>query len=240
MTDPYLALARRFGDALSRDEALARYTVARLGGPADALLIAQTTGDLADAVALAHDSGIPWIILGGGANVLIADAGFRGLVIVNHAKAARIEETTGEVVAESGANLTTLARRCMGAGLAGLEWAVNVPGTIGGAVINNAGAHGGDMAHIVREIEVFSLKDAPQVERWPVERMGYAYRSSALKGVRGQVVVLSGTLRLEPGHDPAALNAQADEFVAHRKRTQPPARAWAACSKTHPATTRAA
>jgi UDP-N-acetylmuramate dehydrogenase len=234
MSDPYRALARRFGDALRRDESLARYTVARLGGPADALLIARTVGDLVDAATLAHQGAIPWIILGGGANVLVADAGWRGLVIVSHARAARIEETSGQVVAESGANLTTLARHCMSAGLAGLEWAVNVPGTVGGAVVNNAGAHGGDMAQIVREIQVFSLRETPQVERWPVERMQYAYRHSALKGVRGQYVVLSATLRLEVGHDPGALNARADGFVAHRKQTQPPGASLGSMFKNPP------
>src|SRR5574340_897526 len=104
MTDPYESLYERFGAALKRDEPLARYTVARLGGPADALVVANSTGDLTDAVALAGRTGMPWIVLVGGANVLVADAGYRGLVIVNHSKGVRIEET-GQVVAESGAGL---------------------------------------------------------------------------------------------------------------------------------------
>ena len=233
MTDPFLPLIDRFGSALKRDESLTRYTVARLGGPADALLAANNTSDLKDAVLLAHQHAIPWIILGGGTNVLIADAGVRGLVIVNQTKGTHFENG-GRVVAESGASLSTLARRCMNQGLSGLEWAVNVPGTVGGATVNNAGAHGGDMAGSVSWIEIFCLEDRPHIEVWSVGQMKYAYRMSALKGSRGRYVVLETTLKLDPGHDPDALNAKADEFVGHRKRTQPPGASLGSIFKNPP------
>ncbi len=175
----FTPLQARFGDALQRDEPLARFTVARLGGPADALLVARSRADLVDAVTLAHDAGIPWLVLGGGANVLVADAGVRGLVIVNRAKDVQIGDD-GRVVAESGASLSTLGRRCMSRGLAGLEWAVNVPGTVGGAVVNNAGAHGGSMAAVVREVALLHAGESVTQERWDVARLDYAYRHSAL------------------------------------------------------------
>lgn len=220
-SDVYTTLHERFGTALKRNESLVRHTVARLGGPADALLAANSTNDLTDAVTLAHRAGLPWLVLGSGANVLFADAGFRGLVIVNQAKGIRFEDG-GRVQAESGTSLSTLARRCMNQGFSGLEWAVNVPGTVGGAVVGNAGAHGGDMADSVCWVEVFSLEDRPHVEMWGVSQMHYTYRGSVLKGSRDRFVVLAATLVLSPGHEPDALNARADEFVAHRKRTQPP------------------
>jgi UDP-N-acetylmuramate dehydrogenase len=233
MTDPYQSLFDRFGTALKRDEPLARYTVARLGGPADALLIANSTNDLSDAVMLAHREGLPWIILGGGANVLIADAGYRGLVVVNHTKGVRFEES-GRVVAESGASLATLARRCINQGLAGLEWAVNIPGTVGGAVVNNAGAHGGDMAGSVRWVEIFSLEDRPHTEVWGVSQMQYGYRSSVLKSSRGYYIAMTATLALEPGHNPDELNAKSEEYVAYRKRTQPPGASLGSIFKNPP------
>ena len=233
MSDPYERLVEQLGAALKRDEPLARYTVARLGGPADALLVANNTTDLTTTITLAAQNDIPWIVIGSGANILIADAGYRGVVIVNHTKAARFEDN-GRVVAESGASLATLARRCMNQGLAGLEWAVNVPGTVGGAVINNAGAHDSDMAGSVRWIEVFSLQDRTHVELWGVAQMQYDYRASVLKGSRGQYVVLAATLVLEPDHDPDVLNATADEFVAHRKRTQPPGASLGSIFKNPP------
>jgi UDP-N-acetylmuramate dehydrogenase len=232
-TDPFAPLADRFGAALKRDEDMSRYTVARLGGPADALVTVNSTTDLTDAVTLARKNDLPWIILGGGANVLVSDKGYRGLVIINQSKGVRFEES-GLVVAESGASLANVARRAMNQGLAGLEWAVNVPGTIGGAVINNAGAHDGDMARSVRWLEVFSLEDRPHVELWGVSQMKYDYRYSILKGDRGRFVVLNATLMLEPGHDPDALNAKADEFVAHRKRTQPPGASLGSIFKNPP------
>ena len=233
MSDPVVALQARFGDVLLRDEPLARYTVARLGGPADWLVVARSRADLVDAVRLAQVAELPWLVLGGGANVLAADAGVRGLVIVNHARESTIEDD-GCVTADSGMSLSTLGRRCMSRGLAGLEWAVNVPGTVGGAVVNNAGAHGGDMAAVVREVEVLDAAQDLHVERWDVGRMDYAYRHSTLKGARGRYVVLGATLALEPGHDPAALNARADDFVAHRKRTQPPGASLGSIFKNPP------
>src|SRR5690606_40474700 len=107
MSDLFATLEARFGEALRRDEPMARYTVARLGGPADALVTVRSREELADAVALAVEAGLPWRVLGGGANVLIGDSGVRGLVIVNHARDMSLGED-GQVWAESGASFSTL------------------------------------------------------------------------------------------------------------------------------------
>lgn len=233
MTDLYAPLVERFGENLKRDEPLARYTVAQLGGPADALIVAQSPDDLAVAAALAHGQGIPWIVLGGGTNVLVSDDGFRGLVIANHTRDTWFEDG-GRVVAESGASLSTLARQCMSRGWGGLEWGVNVPGTVGGAAVNNAGAHDGDMAQLVRTVDLLRLDGEPQSESWPVERMEYAYRHSVLKGSRGRYLVLAVTLGLEPGRDPAVLSERASAFVEHRKSTQPPGASLGSMFKNPP------
>ena len=95
MSDRYKPLAERFGAAMKRDEPLARYTVARLGGPADALVVANSTTDLTAAATQAARHGIPWVVLGGGANVLVADAGYRGLVIINHTKPCALKKAGG-------------------------------------------------------------------------------------------------------------------------------------------------
>lgn len=213
----YSQLEERFGDGLLREEPLARYTAARLGGPAEALVVAHTLPDLIFAAQFAWQQGLPYRVLGGGANVLVADAGFRGLVIINRAAGVAFG-AEGEVRAESGASLSTLARRCMKRGWAGLEWAVNVPGTVGGAAINNAGAHGSDMAACVREVVVHRPGAAV---RLGVDELAYGYRESALKGSPGPFLVAAVTFALSPDADPEALNARAAEYVAHRKRTQP-------------------
>ena len=186
----------------------------------------------------------PWFILGGGANVLISDAGFRGLVIINDTHSVNIDSDSGIVTADSGVNLTTLARRCMALGLKGLEWAVNVPGTVGGAVVNNAGAHGGDTAGNLLDAELWvsgkNTQDSqrnevsPRTQDWNQADFEYAYRHSKIKGQRGKYVVLSARFKLDPGHNPAELNHIADEFVAHRKQTQPPGASLGSMFKNPP------
>ncbi|MBN2471912.1 MAG: UDP-N-acetylmuramate dehydrogenase [Anaerolineae bacterium] len=213
----YSLLEERFGERLLREEPLARHTAARLGGPAEALIVAHTLPDLIFAAQFAWGEGVPYRVLGGGANVLVADVGFRGLVIVNRATGVTFG-AAGEVRAESGANLSTLARRCLKRGWQGLEWAVSVPGTVGGAAINNAGAHGSDMAASVREVVVHR---SAGVARLAPDDLAYGYRTSLLKGSAAPFLVTVVTLALTPGGDPAQLNAQAAEYVAHRKRTQP-------------------
>jgi UDP-N-acetylmuramate dehydrogenase len=210
------ALREAFGERLRVGEPLARYTSARIGGPADLFVTARSVNDLRMAARLAWELGLPLTILGGGSNVLVADAGARGLVVHNRAERVHFEGV--RVVAESGASLTGLVRRCIGRGLAGLEWAVGVPGTVGGALVGNAGAHGGDMAGCVEWAEILS-PDGEQ--RWNNADLGFGYRTSSLKRTGAKSAILSVGFRLAHG-DPHELRARADEFNAHRKATQPP------------------
>lgn len=229
----FTKLKNHFGDHFREDEPLSKYTVARLGGAAAGLIRVKNSEDLVYAVTWAHEADSRWLILGGGANVLVSDKGFRGLVIINHARHTDIDSNTGQVKAESGANLSTLARLCMAQGLKNLEWGVSVPGTVGGAVVNNAGAHNGDMAHVLSDAEILDvLKN--QVTTWSPADLTYEYRYSALKGQREKYVVLRARLQLDPHHDPAELNRIADEFVAHRKKTQPPGASLGSMFKNPP------
>src|SRR4051812_773992 len=202
MTTPfdYSDLAQAAGKYLKFNEPLSRYTVARLGGPADALVQAHATYLLAAAARWGWRNNIPTRILGGGANVLISDLGYRGLIIVNNAKAITFGDD-GTVTAESGVVLTPLARLSMSRGLSGLEWAVSVPGTVGGAIVNNAGAHGSEIS--ANLISARIAYPGNTSEHWPVEKLAYSYRESALKRRDELFVVLSGKLKLDPGHEPA-------------------------------------
>jgi UDP-N-acetylmuramate dehydrogenase len=220
-----------FGNQLRLNEPLARYTAARLGGPADALISVDSAESLEKIARIVWACNAPVRILGGGANVLISDSGFRGIVIVNNAKDVAFGDA-GLVTAESGAILTRLARQSMIHGLTGFEWAVSVPGTLGGAVVNNAGAHGGDMAAVLVSASIAFA--GRETETWAVARIHYAYRESALKRNAEPFAVLSARLQLSPGHDPAQLEARADEFVAHRKRTQPPGASLGSMFKNPP------
>lgn len=233
-------LRAAFAERLQRDVPLHRYTVARIGGPAQALIEVSSVAELVKVVSLAWKHGFPWIILGGGANVLVSDRGVRGLVVINQARRMRFS-LRGEypsVWAESGANLGLVARQAAVRGLSGLEWAAGIPGTVGGAVVGNAGAHGGDMAGNVILAEILQQTGAGKVvrvtrEKWPLEKLGFAYRSSIFKQLAGKAVVLATRLRLEPGVR-QDVRAKMNEYVAYRRRTQPPGASMGSMFKNPP------
>jgi len=217
-----------FGQRLRKDVPLERYTSARVGGPADALVEIKSADELAQIAGLLWREGLPWILVGGGSNILVADAGVRGVVVVNRARRVSLAESREppQVWAESGANLGLISRQAASRGLSGLEWAGGIPGTLGGAVVGNAGAHGGDMAGSLAVAEILHhdpnvQEGMPAREGWLVDRLDYAYRTSRLKHLPGQAVVLAATLRLERS-TPQAVQAKLDELVAYRRRTQPP------------------
>src|SRR5512146_1579513 len=172
-------LTARLGKQVRRNASLAPYTSARIGGPADVLVTVNSADELAAVVQMLWDAEAPYVLLGGGSNVLVSDEGVRGIVILNRAKAVRFEHGDPPMLwAESGAVFTNVANRCAAKGLSGLEWAATVPGTIGGAVYGNAGAFGGDMARSLIRAEVLTRKGR---EQWPAEKFGYGYRTSILK-----------------------------------------------------------
>ena len=203
---------------LLQNEPLSKYTAARLGGAADFVYIARESNEkLVEVVSAAWSEDIPMRVLGGGANVLVSDAGFRGLIVINRVGKAAFNGTAVTVTA--GMALSVLARKCASQGLAGFEWAVSVPGTVGGAVVNNAGAHGGDMASCLRSAALVDAERGTQM--LTIADLGYDYRSSALKRREDRrFLVTMATITLSED-DPAAINKRMDEFIAHRKRTQP-------------------
>ncbi|MFN8371965.1 MAG: UDP-N-acetylmuramate dehydrogenase [Anaerolineae bacterium] len=225
-------------ERLLPNEPLARHTAARLGGPAEWLYVGKNMDELVNVVNAAWEIGLPMRVLGGGANVLISDSGVRGLVVINDVSEVQFgnwhddDGCKRNVSASAGVGLTVLARKCAAHGLAGLEWAASVPGTVGGAIVNNAGAHGGDMAHVVCDVVLLDADKGPQL--LSNKELEYSYRSSALKARKDRrFVVLMATLGLY-ADDPANINARMDEFVAYRKRTQPPGASLGSIFKNPP------
>ncbi|MEO8608328.1 MAG: UDP-N-acetylmuramate dehydrogenase [Chloroflexota bacterium] len=222
-------------ERLLQHESLARYTAARLGGAADWLYVAkESTAELAEVVSTAWKHEIPVRVLGGGANVLVSDKGVRGLVVINDVT----EITFGDwhdgrnVSAASGTSMTILARKCASRGLSGLEWMASVPGTVGGAVVNNAGAHGGDMAASLIDAVVLSADKGAQI--WTLEELQYGYRSSALKVRKDRdFLVLLAQFGLKPA-DPPDIQAQMEHFIEYRKTTQPPGASLGSIFKNPP------
>lgn len=238
-----LALRERFGARVQVHAPLARYTAARLGGPAEVLFEAETLAELENVVRLAWSSDWPLVVLGGGSNVLVSDQGVRGLVVINRARQVRfdLQADPPTVYAESGANFGLLARQAARHGLSGLEWAAGIPGTLGGAVVGNAGAHSGDMAGNLLLAEILQRAmnrlEAAWRETWTVEQLEYTYRSSLLKRQSarqpGSTLVLAARLRLAHS-TPESVQARSDELVAYRKRTQPPGASLGSIFKNPP------
>ncbi len=230
---PMNALRAAFGQRLQENVVMANYTTARLGGVADGLLVVNTPDELADAAARLWALDVPFYMLGSGSNILVSDSGIRGIVILNRARNIKIDvhHEPPTVLAESGANIGTVARQVSLRGLAGLEWAATVPGTVGGAVYGNAGAHGSDLQSSLVLAEILH-RDLGRSE-WSVERLEYAYRSSALKRQPKQAVIL--TARLKLAHStPEIVKAAMDNYSEHRRSTQPPGASMGSMFKNPP------
>lgn len=212
------AFEAHFGSRIRRDELLARHTTLQLGGPADLWFAARNLDELVTAVNLAREHNAPFIVLGGGANVLISDVGLRGLVIENRAGGVQVEGS--KVIAASGMANPRLVQQCIQHGLSGFEWAIGVPGTVGGAVVNNAGAYGIEMADNLHRAELLTPTGD---RRWyPVGWFEYSYRNSKLKqGLSRDYIVLQAELHLTPS-DPDRVRAQVQAITERRRASQPP------------------
>lgn len=215
-------LKQLFSDRLKIDEPLSKHTNFRLGGPAKFLVEAKTEDELIKTVALAKENHLPYFIMGGGSNVLANDSGFDGLVIKMAFREHKIAGNT--VTADAGVMSAALARATADAGLAGFEWAIGLPGTLGGAVRGNAGCFGGEMKDTVKSIK--ALKDGEVIEM-SNENLKFGYRDSAIKWDE-DLVVLSVTLELSPG-DPIELKKKLDDILAKRQTTQPQGSSSAGC-----------
>ncbi len=216
---PIDLLHEKFGDKVKENVPLAPYTSARIGGPADIFITVDTVAELVRVVRLLWKNDLPFVMLGGGSNILVSDKGVRGVVILNRAKKTTFHAgDQPSVTAESGVVFSNLANRCASKGLSGIEWAATVPGTIGGAVYGNAGAFGGDMAGNL--ITAWLLTENGK-ETFMVEQMGYGYRTSVLKRGEIKAIVLSAELGLK-NSTKEDVTVKIQQFGAHRKATQPP------------------
>ena len=209
------AIQRRIGVKTSRDEPLARFTTMRVGGPADLFATVHNVHELRAIVRFARARAIPLTILGRGSDVVIADAGIRGLVVQNRAEESRIDGD--RYVADSGVPMARAATETQKAGLTGLEFGLAIPGTVGGAVWANAGAHDSDVAAILESADVL-LGDGTEARLGP-DDLALRYRDSRLKHHPDEVV-LGATFRLAPA-DTATIAGRLDEIRRWRREHQP-------------------
>jgi UDP-N-acetylmuramate dehydrogenase len=207
-------------------EPMSRHTTFGVGGPADIYLEIVESSNLRMAVALAAEHDTTWCVLGSGSNVLVSDFGIRGLIVHNKCRGidGPTETENGQALlrVDSGVSFASLARHVSRLGYWGLEWAAGIPGTIGGAVVYNAGAYGGSISDVLVSIDV--ADDSGDMESIEASALGLEYRGSGFtRGLlRGRVIV-SALLRVRRG-DSAAIMRRLADLDQKRKQAQPPGR----------------
>jgi UDP-N-acetylmuramate dehydrogenase len=197
---------------------LAGLTSMRVGGAAEYFISPRTSTELADSLAWASDRHLPITIIGAGSNLLISDQGLSGLVIcTRHLRGIEFDEQSGQVTAASGEPVARLAMQAASHGWSGFEWAVGIPGTVGGLVVMNAGAQGGCAADCVVSVQTVTLTGETKLI-YPQD-LDFSYRTSALQ--TSSQLVTGATFRFQTGGDPEAIAADTEAKLKVRHTTQP-------------------
>ena len=199
------------------NEPMARHTSFRVGGPADRFMIPESEGELREAVLDCKASGKPWYMVGNGSNLLVGDKGFRGTIIsTERLTELEVYKNENSIIAGAGVILSKLANTAAREKLTGLEFAAGIPGTVGGAVMMNAGAYGSEMKNVLLWADVMDRYG--MVKRLKNEELELGYRTSALE--RRGLFAVRAAFSLTTG-DPDAIRAKMEELAAKRKEKQP-------------------
>ena len=212
-------IQRRIGVKTSRDEPLARFTTMRVGGPADLFATVHNAFELRALVRYARSRSLPHLVLGRGSDVVISDRGVRGLVIQDRAEGSHVDGD--HYTAEAGVPMARAATETQRAGLSGLEFGLAIPGTVGGAVWANAGAHESEVATILESARILASDGSESVV--PAAELGLAYRDTRLKHPPQDgppELVVEATFRLQPA-DPDTIKARLDDIRRWRQAHQP-------------------
>lgn len=213
-----IALDRMISGRLRRNEPLRRHTSVRIGGPARYFVEPATVADIRTIRRAAAEWRVPCLVIGKGSNILVSDSGIPGIVINLGSLMSRTEwlsET--DVFVEAGLSLPRLAKMVADRGLAGIEFASGIPGTVGGGVVMNAGAHGGEMADVVRRVH--TIDSSGELRVFERDELAFAYRRSRFSKSDEHIVV-GAELSFTP-EDPNVIRERMKEFARHRRTTQP-------------------
>lgn len=197
-------------------EPMKNHTTFRIGGPADALALPKTPEEVAEVVRFCHEHAQPYYVLGNGSNLLVSDEGYRGLVLQLYRNFNDIQVNGETITVQSGAMLAAVARTAYQTGLTGLEFASGIPGTIGGAVVMNAGAYGGEMKNVLKEVTVLTKEG--EVLVIPAKALELGYRTSVIP--KNGWIVLGAVLQLKKG-DQEQILARMEELKEQRVTKQP-------------------
>lgn len=213
MTDITEQLKTIFQSRLKENELMAKHLNIKIGGPARWFVEVKTVEEFGHVLKIVHENDVPHFILGGGSNTLFSDDGFEGVVIKVAMREITIDGT--KVTADAGAISAVVARQTATAGLQGFEWAISLPGTIGGAVRGNAGCFGGEVRDTLVSAEVYRNGEIVELSK---DDLDFGYRESSIK--HSDDIVLRVTFELERG-DAVELTKKLDETLAKRKSSQP-------------------
>ena len=207
-------------EALRQAVPLLDYTSWKVGGPAEWFAEPADQTELIALASWAQHRGLSLRCIGAGSNLLIADRGLSGLTLCNRRlQGSRVDDSTGLVEAAAGEPIPTLARKAARAGLHGLEWAVGIPGTVGGAVVMNAGAQGGCTAEWLKSVTVLDPTQPHKPVTIAAAELDFAYRHSRLQDQ--SLIVLSAQFHLKSGHDPKVVRTHTNANLNSRTSTQP-------------------
>ena len=203
-------------DRVFTEEAMSQHTTFKIGGPADYFLMPDKGTDVGRIVKICKESGIPYFILGNGSNLLVGDGGYRGAVIQIYKNMSSVTVEGTEIIAQAGALLSSVAAAAKNASLTGFEFAGGIPGTMGGAVVMNAGAYGGEMKDVLTEVTV--MDDEGEIITLPADKLELGYRTSIIK--TAGYIVLEAKLQLKEG-DPEVIRETMKDLTIRRTTKQP-------------------
>ena len=214
-------IIKKFCDLLGEErvftgEAMSRHTTFKIGGPADYFLMPDKGEDVGRVIKICKEKEIPYFILGNGSNLLVGDGGYRGAVIQIYRNMSSVTVEGNEITAQAGALLSAVAAAAKNASLTGFEFAGGIPGTIGGAVVMNAGAYGGEMKDVLTEVTVMNAEG--DIFTLPTEELELGYRTSIIK--TAGYIVLEAKIRLKEG-DPEVIRETMKDLTIRRTTKQP-------------------
>lgn len=203
-------------DRVFTEEAMSQHTTFKIGGPADYFLMPDKGEDVGRVIKICKEKEIPYFILGNGSNLLVGDGGYRGAVIQIYRNMSSVTVEENEITAQAGALLSAVAAAAKNASLTGFEFAGGIPGTIGGAVVMNAGAYGGEMKDVLTEVTVMNAEG--DIFTLPTEELELGYRTSIIK--TAGYIVLEAKIRLKEGNPEVIRETMKDPTI--RRTTKQP------------------
>ncbi len=202
-------------DRLRQNEPMSKHTTFKTGGNADLMALPSQTEEIIGIINICKANNIPYYVIGNGSNLLVSDRGIRGVVIKLGTEFSQIRADNNIITAQAGALLSAVAQRALREELKGMEFAAGIPGSIGGGICMNAGAYGGELKDIVKEVKVLYKGEVKALSN---EECGFGYRHSRI--MEEGMIVLEVKLKLEKGN-PSEIKAVMDDLALRRREKQP-------------------